>query len=101
VQIYPLIQSHLPIVTFSNPKVRKNPLSDIASAQLKKVIKGNVPRKGMTAGVAPTAGSNSEPRKFHESTDINEESYNHPYYAQEGSLQEKLYQVIAQGKMQQ
>jgi hypothetical protein len=101
VQIYPLIQSLLLIVTFSNSKVRKNPLSDIASAQLKKVIKGNVPRKGMTAGVAPTAGSNSEPRKFHESTDINEESYNHPYYAQESSLQEKLYQVIAQGKMQQ
>lgn len=58
----------------------------IASAQLKKVIKGNIPRKGMTAGVAPTAGSNSEPRKLHESNDINEESSNHPYYAQEASL---------------
>jgi hypothetical protein len=58
----------------------------------------------MTAGVAPTAGSNSEPRKYmmlHESSDINnEDSSNHPYYAQEASLQEKIYQVIAQGKMQ-
>ena len=57
-----------------------------ASAQLKKVIKGNIPRKGMTAGVAPTAGSNSEPRKLHESSDVNEDSSNHPYYAQEASL---------------
>ena len=57
----------------------------------------------MTAGVAPTAGSNSEPRKYmmlHESSDIIEDSSNHPYYAQEASLQEKIYQVIAQGKMQ-
>ena len=70
---------------------------------MKKVIKGNVARKGMTAGVAPTAGSNSEPRKFQDSMDnaVGEESVNHPYYMQEGSLQEKLYQVIAQGKMHQ
>jgi hypothetical protein len=72
----------------------------LASAQLKKAIKGNIPRKGTTAGVAPTAGSNSEPRKLHEFSDVNEDSSIHPYYAQEASLQEKIYQVIAQGKMQ-